>query len=181
MVLKQISLDGNTVILVDNNLVWSAGIVDHIIGMLDGKVVFDGSKEEFFQDFDLQQRLGVIIPQEVEIYRGLLPYFPDLKMFYTVEDGLNQLAMMMDTKLFSKVKVPDDETGESIISVHNLEKVFGDNFHALMDVNANIPEGKIIAVLGQNGSGKTTFVKHLNGLYKPTAGDVRYRGQFLSQ
>ena len=179
MVLKQISLDGNTVILVDNNLVWSAGIVDHIIGMLDGKVVFDGSKEEFFQDFDLQQRLGVIIPQEVEIHRGLLPYFPDLKMFYTVEDGLNQLAMMMDTKLFSKVKVPDDETGESIISVHNLEKVFGDNFHALMDVNANIPEGKIIAVLGQNGSGKTTFVKHLNGLYKPTAGDVRYRGQSL--
>ena len=179
MVLKQISLDGNTVILVDNNLVWSAGIVDHIIGMLDGKVVFDGSKEEFFQDFELQKKLGVIIPQEVEIYRGLLPYFPDLKMFYTVEDGLNQLAMMMNTKLFSKAKVPDDETGESIISVHNLEKVFGDNFHALMDVNANISEGKIIAVLGQNGSGKTTFVKHLNGLYKPTAGDVRYRGQSI--
>ncbi|MBR4377036.1 MAG: ABC transporter ATP-binding protein, partial [Spirochaetia bacterium] len=50
MVLKQISLDGNTVILVDNNLVWSAGIVDHVIGMMDGKVVFDGSKEDFFQD-----------------------------------------------------------------------------------------------------------------------------------
>ncbi len=179
MVLKQISLDGNTVILVDNNLVWSAGIVDHIIGMLDGKVVFDGSKEEFFQDFELQHRLGVIIPQEVEIYRGLLPYFPDLKMFYTVEDGLMQLAEMVDTKLFSKSYAEEEETGESIISVHNLEKVFGDNFHALIDVNANIPEGKITAVLGQNGSGKTTFVKHLNGLYKPTAGDVRYKGESL--
>ena len=179
MVLKQISLDGNTVILVDNNLVWSAGIVDHIIGMLDGKVVFDGSKEEFFQDFDLQHKLGVIIPQEVEIYRGLLPYFPNLKMFYTVEDGLQQLAEMVDTKLFAKGSVPPDEAGESIISVHNLEKVFGDNFHALMDVNANIPEGKIMAILGQNGSGKTTFVKHLNGLYKPAAGDVRYKGQSL--
>ncbi len=179
MVLKQISLDGNTVILVDNNLVWSAGIVDHIIGMLDGKVVFDGSKEEFFQDFELQHKLGVIIPQEVEIYRGLLPYFPNLKMFYTVEDGLQQLAEMVDTKLFAKGSVPPDETGESIISVHNLEKVFGDSFHALMDVNANIPEGKIMAILGQNGSGKTTFVKHLNGLYKPTAGDVRYKGESL--
>ena len=30
---------------------------------------------------------------------------------------------------------------------------------------------------GQNGSGKTTLVKHLNGLYKPTDGDVRYNGQ----
>ena len=179
MVLKQISLDGNTVILVDNNLVWSAGIVDHIIGMLDGKVVFDGSKEEFFQDFELQHRLGVIIPQEVEIYRGLLPHFPDLKMFYTVEDGLTQLAEMVDTKLFIQEKPEPDEDEENIISVHNLEKVFNDNFHALIDVNANIPGGKIVAILGQNGSGKTTFVKHLNGLYKPTSGDVRYKGQSL--
>ena len=179
MVLKQISLDGNTVILVDNNLVWSAGIVDHIIGMLDGKVVFDGSKEEFFQDFELQHRLGVIIPQEVEIYRGLLPHFPDLKMFYTVEDGLTQLAEMVDTKLFTQEKPEPDEDEENIISVHNLEKVFNDNFHALIDVNANIPGGKIVAILGQNGSGKTTFVKHLNGLYKPTSGDVRYKGQSL--
>lgn len=179
MVLKQISLDGNTVILVDNNLVWSSGIVDHIIGMLDGKVVFDGSKEEFFQDFELQHRLGVIIPQEVEIYRGLLPHFPDLKMFYTVEDGLTQLAEMVDTKLFTQEKPEPDEDEENIISVHNLEKVFNDNFHALIDVNANIPGGKIVAILGQNGSGKTTFVKHLNGLYKPTSGDVRYKGQSL--
>ena len=179
MVLKQISLDGNTVILVDNNLVWSAGIVDHIIGMLDGKVVFDGSKEEFFQDFELQHRLGVIIPQEVEIYRGLLPHFPDLKMFYTVEDGLTQLAEMVDTKLFIQEKPEPDEDEENILSVHNLETVFNDNFHALIDVNANIPGGKIVAILGQNGSGKTTFVKHLNGLYKPTSGDVRYKGQSL--
>ena len=123
--------------------------------------------------------MGVIIPQEVEIYRGLLPYFPDLKMFYTVEDGLMQLAELVDTKLFVKNYAEEEETGESIISVHNLEKVFGDNFHALIDVNANIPEGKITAILGQNGSGKTTFVKHLNGLYKPTSGDVRYKGESL--
>ena len=179
MVLKQISLDGNTVILVDNNLVWSAGIVDHVIGMMDGKVVFDGSKEDFFQDFELQHKLGVIIPQEVELYRGLLPYFPKLKMFYTVEDGLMQLAEMVNTKLFAKSYTEEEETGDSIISVHNLEKVFSDNFHALKDVNANIPKGKITAVLGQNGSGKTTFVKHLNGLYKPTTGDVRYKGESL--
>ncbi|MFR9232289.1 MAG: energy-coupling factor ABC transporter ATP-binding protein [Eisenbergiella massiliensis] len=37
----------------------------------------------------------------------------------------------------------------------------------------------MVAILGQNGSGKTTFVKHLNGLYKPTEGDVRYRGESI--
>ena len=46
-----------------------------------------------------------------------------------------------------------------MITVHNLGKTFSDGFHALIDVNANVAKGKVVAVLGQNGSGKTTFVK----------------------
>ena len=42
-ILKQLSANGDTTVLVDNNLVWSAGIVDHVIGLLDGEVVFDGN------------------------------------------------------------------------------------------------------------------------------------------
>lgn len=57
-ILGQLSINGNTTVLVDNNLVWSAGIVDHVIGLLDGEVVFDGSRDDFFRDFELQERLG---------------------------------------------------------------------------------------------------------------------------
>ena len=53
-ILGQLSINGNTTVLVDNNLVWSAGIVDHVIGLLDGEVVFDGSRDDFFRDFELQ-------------------------------------------------------------------------------------------------------------------------------
>ena len=177
-ILGQLSINGNTTVLVDNNLVWSAGIVDHVIGLLDGEVVFDGSRDDFFRDFELQERLGVIIPQEVEIYRELSRYFPGLDLFYTVEEGRKQIEKLIRSREFTNTEVREDEK-EPIITVHNLGKTFSDGFHALIDVNANVAKGKVVAILGQNGSGKTTFVKHLNGLYKPTEGDVRYRGDSI--
>ena len=177
-ILGQLSINGNTTVLVDNNLVWSAGIVDHVIGLLDGEVVFDGTRDDFFKDFALQERLGVIIPQEVEIYRELSKSFPQLELFYTVEEGQKQLEKLIPVREFTNTQVQEEEK-EAVITVHNLGKTFSDGFHALIDVNANVAKGKVVAVLGQNGSGKTTFVKHLNGLHKPTEGDVRYKGESI--
>ena len=177
-ILGQLGINGNTTVLVDNNLVWSAGIVDHVIGLLDGEVVFDGTRDDFFKDFALQERLGVIIPQEVEIYRELSKSFPQLELFYTVEEGQKQLEKLIPVREFTNTQVQEEEK-EPVITVHNLGKTFSDGFHALIDVNANVAKGKVVAVLGQNGSGKTTFVKHLNGLHKPTEGDVRYKGESI--
>ena len=177
-ILGQLSINGNTTVLVDNNLVWSAGIVDHVIGLLDGEVVFDGTRDDFFKDFALQERLGVIIPQEVEIYRELSKSFPQLELFYTVEEGQKQLEKLIPVREFTNTQVQEEEK-EPVITVHNLGKTFSDGFHALIDVNANVAKGKVVAVLGQNGSGKTTFVKHLNGLHNPTEGDVRYKGESI--
>lgn len=175
-ILVQLSADSNTVVVVDNNLSWSAGIVDHVIGLLDGKVVFDGDRDTFFRDFDLQKKLGVIIPQEVEIYRALARKHPDLPMFYTMEEGERCISKLLNGKRGSNSEPLVGQESETVISVHSLSQTFSDGFHALIDVNANLPEGKVIAILGQNGSGKTTFLKHLNGLLKPTVGDIRYRG-----
>ncbi len=174
-ILGQLSANMNTVVLVDNNLVWSADIVDHVIGLLDGQVVFDGSRDEFFRDFELQERLGVIIPQEVEIYRALHKHFPSMDLFYTMDAARKQIEAVLGGRKGPGAGPAPASNDNAVITVHNLEKTFQDDFHALIDINANIPEGKILAVLGQNGSGKTTFVRHLNGLLKPTAGDVRYR------
>lgn len=174
-ILSQLSVNGNTTVLVDNNLVWSAGIVDHVIGLLDGEVVFDGSRDEFFSDYELQEKLGVIVPQEVEICRELSKRGKDISMFYTIEEGIIQLEKLFARKEYVPPRQQEKKV-EPVVTVHNMSKTFEDGFHALIDVNANIPKGKVVAILGQNGSGKTTFVKHLNGLYKPTSGDVRYQG-----
>ncbi|MCY8069211.1 energy-coupling factor ABC transporter ATP-binding protein [Bacillus haynesii] len=44
---------------------------------------------------------------------------------------------------------------------------------AIYDVNAVIKEGSYVAVIGHTGSGKSTLLQHLNGLLKPTKGQIR--------
>ena len=60
----------------------------------------------------------------------------------------------------------------SFIQVKNLDFTYPDGTKALQDINVSISIGEFIALIGQNGSGKTTLSKCLNGLYKPTAGEV---------
>jgi energy-coupling factor transport system ATP-binding protein len=58
------------------------------------------------------------------------------------------------------------------IQVNRLDFTYPDGTKALDDINVSIQIGEFIALIGQNGSGKTTLSKCLNGLYKPTSGEV---------
>ena len=66
--------------------------------------------------------------------------------------------------------------GSIILKCTNLSKTY-DFDNALNNVNLTIETGKIIGLLGPNGSGKTTFIKLLNGLLKPTEGEILINGQ----
>lgn len=52
---------------------------------------------------------------------------------------------------------------------------------ALRDVNLTIPDGQFIGLIGHTGSGKSTLVQHLNGLMKPTEGNVYYNGEDINE
>ena len=66
--------------------------------------------------------------------------------------------------------------GNVILKCTNLSKTY-DFDNALYNVNLSIETGKIIGLLGPNGSGKTTFIKLLNGLLKPTEGEIFIDGK----
>ncbi|MBN1267623.1 MAG: energy-coupling factor transporter ATPase [Anaerolineales bacterium] len=61
---------------------------------------------------------------------------------------------------------------EAYIQVKNLDYEYQDGTRALIGINMEVRKGEFIALIGQNGSGKTTLSKCLNGLYKPTSGDI---------
>ncbi|MDF2611497.1 MAG: ecfA1 [Lachnospiraceae bacterium] len=49
--------------------------------------------------------------------------------------------------------------------------------HALKDINLEILDGEFIGLIGHTGSGKSTFIQHLNGLIKATSGGIYYNGE----
>jgi cobalt/nickel transport system ATP-binding protein len=55
----------------------------------------------------------------------------------------------------------------------------GQDHQALKQFSVSIPEGEKIAVVGRNGSGKSTFFLHCNGLYQPDSGQVYFKGRAL--
>ena len=70
------------------------------------------------------------------------------------------------------------------IEVKNLTHTYsaGSAFQAtaIRNVNLTIEEGEFIAVIGHTGSGKSTLVQHLNGLLKPTEGQILVDGEDLN-
>ena len=64
---------------------------------------------------------------------------------------------------------------EPIIIVEHLRAEFGDNL-IFRDVSFQVNRGEIFVILGGSGCGKTTLLKHLIGLYRPTAGTVLVNG-----
>ncbi|MEO1923765.1 MAG: ABC transporter ATP-binding protein [Nautiliaceae bacterium] len=58
-----------------------------------------------------------------------------------------------------------------MIKIKHLKKVFGEKV-VLRDVNLDIFDGKITYIMGMSGQGKSTIIKHIVGLLRPTAGEI---------
>ena len=63
-----------------------------------------------------------------------------------------------------------------LLQLKNVYKSYGEKA-VLKDINLTIPRGKIIGLLGKNGTGKTTLIKLINDLLTPTSGEVLINGK----
>ena len=70
---------------------------------------------------------------------------------------------------------------EPIIEIKNLTHIYSPNTpfeqRALDQVNLTIYRGEYLGIIGRTGSGKSTLIQHLNGLIRPTEGEVLFQGQ----
>ena len=64
----------------------------------------------------------------------------------------------------------------SLLRLEHVQKNYGKT-EALSGVNLDIQPGRIVGLLGPNGSGKTTIIKLINGLLQPTSGKVLINGE----
>ncbi|SMC40110.1 ABC transporter ATP-binding protein [Cellulophaga tyrosinoxydans] len=66
------------------------------------------------------------------------------------------------------------------LELKNVSKTYGqgkDSTEVISNINLKIEEGEFVAIVGFTGSGKTTLVNLINGLIKPTSGEVLFKGE----
>ena len=67
-----------------------------------------------------------------------------------------------------------------MLKVQGLRAGYG-AINILWDIDFQISEGEIVAILGSNGAGKTTMVRALTGMIRPSAGIVEFNGEDLAK
>ena len=145
--------------------------------MSEGKILIEGRPSELLIDPDLLESNGIRPLQTAVLLKAL-----DISMdgivltdaVREIQDAGWKVGDGADTFLH------DDETStptDSVIEIEDLVHCYADGPAAVDGVSLSIHQGEFVAIVGQNGCGKTTMVKHFNGLYQPTAGSISILGK----
>jgi ABC-2 type transport system ATP-binding protein len=114
----------------------------------------------------------------VESIRTILPGLEDAFVNRLSElEGKSERLTLQSREADSGIEeIPD---GEPAIAVSKLTRKFGD-FTAVDQVDFKVGRGEIFGLLGPNGSGKTTTIRMITGLLKPTSGTTRVLGKAMA-
>ena len=77
---------------------------------------------------------------------------------------------------FNLAKERVDNLKEYIVKKLKFQSISFDEFWALKNISFSIQKGESVALIGSNGSGKSTMLKIISGILIPTAGKIRVNG-----
>jgi len=67
----------------------------------------------------------------------------------------------------------------ALLTFENVSKEFG-AVRALSNVSFEVAAGEVVGLMGDNGAGKSTIVKHISGIYAPTSGNIKFGGDHVA-
>ena len=186
--LKEMAADGRAVLVAEH--------ADDILGAAASCLVLDGGRVE------ARGLPGDVLGSTEAISRGIEPPtvvalakaagVPAPRAFDEAEVAAALARALSEGKGLTAT-IGSDEPAQALklenvrnpapvqIDVHDLSHTYAGGVEVVRGVSMAISPGESVAIIGQNGSGKSTLVKHLNGLLRPTAGQVLLGGKDTSQ
>ena len=70
-------------------------------------------------------------------------------------------------------------TNAALLEVENLDLYYGDA-QALSEVSLSVEQGRIVAIVGANGAGKSSLIRSIAGIEKPRGGRVKFKGREIT-
>ncbi|WP_262173885.1 ABC transporter ATP-binding protein [Saccharococcus sp. Marseille-Q5394] len=175
-VVEKLADEGMTIIMVEQKMEKLAAYADRILLLHDGKLIVDGKPEEVFSRDDLID-FGVEPPIYVKIARTL-DIRNDETGLYPI--SLEEMPRAREIRFHHIESIEANGTTTSELIVRNLHFSYEKGQDVILGLNVSL-SGEPIAIIGQNGSGKTTFVKLLKALLKPDSGEVFLNGSPISE
>lgn len=198
-ILHELHEQGKTIILITHYADEAAG-ADRIIMMREGTVVAEGTPKEIFQQPTLLEACGVSLPRFCSLGNrladaGMIEPCTCLSQEQLIsavaralESNGNPVSADVDTQSdSSKTHAVESNalasSEEVVLELKNVSFTYDEKtaneVRVLDDVSLQIRAGEFIGLVGASGSGKTTLVKHLNGLNRPTRGEVMFQGKSI--
>ncbi|MCM1180680.1 MAG: energy-coupling factor transporter ATPase [Clostridium sp.] len=198
---------GITIILITHHME-EALAADRVFVMQDGIVQAQGKPFEIFTREDLLEKCGLCLPafyEYMNFLRGqdLLTEQECRKIhsprqlerllvdrYGNIQAAHNEAKAVDGTDAFPEhhpTVQTLDETQQGIKGIllnhvgYTYNKGYAGECHALKNVNLFIGRGEFLAIIGHTGSGKSTLMQHLNGLYLPMEGSVYFDGQDIAE
>ena len=192
-VICRLHKEGKTIILITHHTD-EAVCTDRVILMDKGNIVKEGAPSEIFADRELLRSIRMDLPPVTELgfalkEKGVIEESPVLD-----KDELIGLLMKKsgsaDTASFCADLEPAlsgnaaaGSSKEIILQARDVEYTYSkgtaNETKVLKGVSFDVHRGECIGLIGTSGAGKTTFLKHLNGLLKAEKGDVLFKGESI--
>jgi energy-coupling factor transport system ATP-binding protein len=172
-----------TVVIIEHRLedvLWRE--VDRIILMQNGEIVSDSTPDELLSKSLLQQN-GIREP----LYLTALKYAgvsitPQIhpSSIHTLQ--LDETAKEKVRDWYQSQKKTSKEPERAVLlSAKNLDFTYDNGFHALKGISADIYQGELLAIVGTNGAGKSTFSKVVCGFEKQQSGTLMFDGHDMKE
>ncbi len=168
---------GITVIMVEHKIEKIAAYSDKVMLLHKGSLIAYDKPEVIFSMENLMD-YGVEAPAFTRICKALNLKKVNSEYYPVTLNGADEL--LKDYKKSDIYNKGDDlNQVQEIIKVKNLDFSYKIGSPILKNINLSF-DNRPTAIIGQNGAGKTTFVKLIKGLLKPVGGNIYYGGKDIS-
>ncbi|MGB9698511.1 MAG: ABC transporter ATP-binding protein [Thermodesulfobacteriota bacterium] len=174
---EKIKREGRMLLIVDYEPE-TALMADQVWLLQDGILVAQGQPEEILVNSNKLKSCGLRPLATVELFQKMS--WPHKPLSVSSAMKLIEKYNLCPRRKFAAQPLIRKIPGQSFLEAEGLEFTYPLlGIKALRGIDLSIQEGEFIALLGQNGSGKTTLAKHINGLLRPTAGEIKIKGKPL--
>lgn len=174
---------GAAVIIIEHRLedvLWRD--VDRIVLMKDGRIVTDAPPDELLST-DVLLDNGIREP----LYLTALKYAGVKITPKCHPRGIRSLTLTEEDKhkvrtwFHARKLAKEKPEGKALLTAEKIDFTYDNGFHALKDINISINEGELLAIVGTNGAGKSTFSKVVCGFEKQQLGTLEFQGQDMKK